>query len=146
MATFTQSPSGKSLISVEPAVVRQIVVANGGKLSLSPPTTISTSAGTTKRPIAQSQKVEKNLPNAKTTTNGKSGKTRNNNTLRRVKNSKEVLRDRTTRSRTAVSGPDILATLKEGRNFTVGNVGTGGIIYLRSIETLSSSSARIHRY
>lgn len=52
-------------------------------------------------------------------------------TLRRAKNSTEVLRQRSTRSSKKPQKLEPLADSRGGRNFTVGNVGSGGILYLK---------------
>ncbi|KAK5447879.1 Guanine nucleotide exchange factor lte1 [Exophiala xenobiotica] len=59
-----------------------------------------------------------------------SGKKRNVS-LRRVKNSTEVLRQRSTRSSKKTKPLETIPDTRSGRNFTVGNVGTGGILYLK---------------
>ncbi|EXJ88071.1 hypothetical protein A1O1_04999 [Capronia coronata CBS 617.96] len=53
------------------------------------------------------------------------------NSLRRAKNSTEVLRQRSTKSGRKTRPLEPIADTREGRNFTIGNVGTGGILYLR---------------
>ncbi|EXJ86845.1 hypothetical protein A1O3_03799 [Capronia epimyces CBS 606.96] len=52
------------------------------------------------------------------------------NSLRRAKNSTEVLRQRSTKLGRKTKPLDSIADTREGRNFTIGNVGTGGILYL----------------
>ncbi len=59
-----------------------------------------------------------------------SGKKRTGS-LRRVKNSTEVLRQRSTRSSKKTKPLETIPDTRSGRNFTVGNVGTGGILYLK---------------
>lgn len=56
-----------------------------------------------------------------------------NNSLRRVKNSTEVLRQKSARKE---EPSETLAPLREGRQYTVGNVGTGGWLYLRCADPL----------
>ena len=53
------------------------------------------------------------------------------NSLRRVKNSKEVMRQRSKNRNTQESAPDATSSGREGRQFTVANVGNNGRIYLR---------------
>lgn len=53
------------------------------------------------------------------------------NSLRRVKNSKEVMRQRSTNRQNQDVAPDGNAGSREGRQFTVANVGYNGRIYLR---------------
>ena len=52
------------------------------------------------------------------------------NSQRHVKNSKELLRQRSTK-RVKDVGPDGTTGAREGRQFTVANVGNNGKIYLR---------------
>ena len=57
------------------------------------------------------------------------------NSLRRVKNSTDMLRERSSqrkRSKRDVA-PEATTGGREGRHFTVANVGNGGMIYLRSV-------------
>jgi len=59
------------------------------------------------------------------------------NSLRRVKNSTDMLRERSlhrTQSKRDAP-PDSTAGGREGRQFTVANVGNNGMIYLRSVIT-----------
>ena len=51
--------------------------------------------------------------------------------LRRVKNSKEVMRQRSANRHNQDVAPDGNAGSREGRQFTVANVGNNGRIYLR---------------
>ena len=63
------------------------------------------------------------------------------NSLRRVKNSTDMLRERSLqrkRSNRDVT-PEATAGGREGRQFTVANVGIGGMIYLRSVAVRSIS-------
>lgn len=53
------------------------------------------------------------------------------NSLRHVKNSTEVLRQRSIRRGNKESEVERNPSTKEGRHFTVANVGTNGKIYLR---------------
>lgn len=53
------------------------------------------------------------------------------NSLRRVKNSTDVLRQRSTKATSRGIVPDGLSGGREGRQFTVANVGNNGMIYLR---------------
>jgi len=74
------------------------------------------------------------LPNGASTRPQASGQEHNRgpqNSLRRVKNSKEVMRQRSTNRNNQDSAPDGTAGNREGRQFTVANVGNNGRIYLR---------------
>ena len=61
------------------------------------------------------------------------------NSLRHVKNSTEVLRQRSTRRAVKDSaGMDAASGAREGRQFMVANVGNNGRIYLRYAQTVDS--------
>ena len=53
------------------------------------------------------------------------------NSLRRVKDSNEVLRQRSYKAQQAGSVVNAPTAPRQGRQYTVGNIGTGGVIYLR---------------
>lgn len=53
------------------------------------------------------------------------------NSLRRIKNSKEVMRQRSSNRQNQDIAPDGTSGGREGRQFTVANVGNHGRIYLR---------------
>lgn len=55
------------------------------------------------------------------------------NSLRRVKNSKEVMRQRSSNRNNQELTPDGNSGSREGRQFTVANVGNNGRIYLRYV-------------
>ena len=57
------------------------------------------------------------------------------NSLRRVKNSTDMLRERSSQRKRSKKDVASEATTggREGRHFTVANVGNGGMIYLRSV-------------
>lgn len=55
------------------------------------------------------------------------------NSLRRIKNSTDVLRQRSTRAQLGAEPYHQMSNSKEGCHFTVGNVGTGGKLYLRYV-------------
>jgi hypothetical protein len=132
MATASSPPS---IVSIEPAVVRQITVRSGHELADTSQPRNSKSARTEKQVVTDrrararpSQDETRGVAGAAASQES-IGRTRNNS-LRHVKNSKELLRQRSLK-RNVVHSVDAHATSKEGRNFTVGNVGTGGLIYLR---------------
>jgi hypothetical protein len=132
MATASPPPS---IVSIEPAVARHITVKTGSELAESPEAknpksgSVEKHTVTDKRPDAGRSQDERHGANRATASRGGVGRTRNNS-LRHVKNSKELLRERSIK-RNILHSADALATAKEGRKFTVGNVGTGGLIYLR---------------
>lgn len=55
------------------------------------------------------------------------------NSLRHVKNSTEVLRQRSTRRAAKDPTSDANGGIREGRQFTVANVGNNGKIYLKCV-------------
>ena len=125
MGSESAPSSRASIISIDPAVASQITG-----------TTHTTSLGTHSRTASSTKRTK--TPE----TVSSRGHTRNRsvplaadkkspNSLRRAKNSTEVLRQRSTKS---VKKPKQLETIpdtREGRNFTIGNVGTGGVLYLK---------------
>lgn len=65
----------------------------------------------------------------------RAGKKERQNSLRHVKNSTEVLRQRSAQTGGGSITPDGASGGREGRQFTVGNVGNNGIIYLRYVSS-----------
>lgn len=132
MATASPPPS---VVSIEPAVARHITARTGieladGSQARNPKSgSVEKHIVTDKRPDGRRSQDERRGADSAATSREKIGRTRNNS-LRHVKNSKELLRERSIK-RNIVHSTDAFATSKEGRNFTVGNVGTGGLIYLR---------------
>jgi hypothetical protein len=132
MATASPPPS---VVSIEPAVARHITARTGFEPADSSQARNPKSGSvekhivTDKRPDGRRSQDERRGADSAAASREKIGRTRNNS-LRHVKNSKELLRERSIK-RNIVHCTDALATSKEGRNFTVGNVGTGGLIYLR---------------
>jgi hypothetical protein len=129
----TASPPS-SIVSIEPAVARHVTARTGYELADSSQRnpksgSVEKHTVTEKRLDRRRSQDERRGADSAATSRGKIGRTRNNS-LRHVKNSKELLRERSIK-RNIVHSADALATSKEGRNFTVGNVGTGGLIYLR---------------
>jgi hypothetical protein len=129
----TASPPS-SIVSIEPAVARHVTARTGYELADS--SQRNPKSGSVEKHIVTEKRLdrrrsqdERRGADSAATSQGKIGRTRNNS-LRHVKNSKELLRERSIK-RNIVHSADALATSKEGRNFTVGNVGTGGLIYLR---------------
>ncbi|KIW46977.1 uncharacterized protein PV06_02594 [Exophiala oligosperma] len=115
-----------SLISLDPAVASHIT---GTTRATTVPGTSqhgSSPRKSTKTPdtdISRRHMRNNSAPNV-------SGKKRAGS-LRRVKNSTEVLRQRSARSSKKTKPLETIPDTRSGRNFTVGNVGTGGILYLK---------------
>ena len=132
MATTSSAPS---VLSIEPAVARNIVaraqdgVAETSRAKIPESLDTERLAVIEKRPQKRPSQDEKRGVDGPAASQDRSGRSRNNS-LRHVKNSKELLRERSVK-RVRVHDTNAHATSKEGRNFTVGNVGTGGLIYLR---------------
>ena len=70
-------------------------------------------------------------PSVSQNTSKKPGAVGRQNSLRRVKNSTDMLRQRSTKATARDVVPDGLSGGREGRQFTVANVGNNGMIYLR---------------
>jgi hypothetical protein len=135
MAAASPPPS---VVSVEPAVVRQIVVGTAHEATGAAQAQNPKSSSTKKDAVADKRARKRPSQDGRRGADGAVGAVTSqesfgrprNNSLRHVKNSKELLRERSVK-RAAARDIDAQATSKEGRNFTVGNVGTGGLIYLR---------------
>jgi hypothetical protein len=140
MADKAASRQGDSLISLDAAIAREIIVADNVNTSHDPHPVPST-PDRSKR--SKSRRPGAALQNLDTNVKKKSREQivrKRNNSLRNVKNSKELLRDRSLKKRDGPSSAENVLSSKEGKNFTVGNVGTGGLIYLRLVTGLSQSS------
>jgi hypothetical protein len=131
----TASSSSPSIVSIDPAVAHQITVGTGDNLADAFRARHGKSGSTEKhihtekRPGKRPSRNETHGADGAAASQERMGRTRPNS-LRHVKNSKELLRQRSIK-RNVIRGIDAQASSKEGRNFTVGNVGTGGLIYLR---------------
>lgn len=132
MAAASPPPS---IVSVEPAVVRRIVVGTGDQ-TIDTARARNAKSANTKREVVTDKRArkrpsqdERHGADGAIASQESFGRPRNNS-LRNVKNSNELLRERSIK-RSVVRDVDAQAISKEGRNFTVGNVGTGGLIYLR---------------
>ncbi|KAJ9664005.1 Guanine nucleotide exchange factor lte1 [Neophaeococcomyces mojaviensis] len=114
--------STTSIISVDPAVASQIYT--NPKVTLGHARTESTPAQTLNTPVAT-------LAKGHSRTNSAPGRhvKKRSNSLRRVKNSTELLKLRSTNADRNSKKADP-AAVKRGRNFTVSNVATGGLLQL----------------
>lgn len=121
--------SDESFISVDPAVARQITGSSRSGTSQK----ASRATAASKKPpsayVAPDSREENTKPRRKDSTR-RDGSSKRSNSLKRVKNSTEILRQR---SQKASSEPknELPQSAREGRSFTVSNVGTGGMLYLR---------------
>ena len=125
---ISHEPASKiSLMSIDPVVAEQVVAANDPNWLISEPSTRQTSV----RDKTGNVKQQGTRKTGRADQGAKRKGHNRNNSLRRVKNSTEVLRQRSLRSRDAKAGSDERSVVKEPRNFTVSHVGSGGLIYLR---------------
>ena len=124
--------SRTSLISPDPNIARQISHSKSPNLRLSsgvkPIDSNSSPEQQKHQPYhtARNERLEvRLLP--------KSLEKARKNSLRHVKDSTEVLRQRSTRSQHEAKASNGASMSKDGFHFTVGNVGTGGKLYLRYV-------------
>jgi hypothetical protein len=125
MVSESTYSSRVSLISVDPAVASHIT---GTTRATTAPTTSQNGSSPRKSTKTPDTEVSRRHIRNQSAPNP-TGKKRSNS-LRRVKNSTEVLRLRSKKASKKGKVPDEGQDTREGRNFTVGNVGTGGVLYL----------------
>ncbi|ETI25370.1 hypothetical protein G647_02143 [Cladophialophora carrionii CBS 160.54] len=127
VASESSLSSRVSLISLDPAIASQITGTTRTTTAPSASQHGSSPRKSTKTPDTEvSRKHVRN--NSAPSVSDKRGPT----SLRRVKDSTEVLRQRSTKSssRKAKQSLEPVSDNVHGRNFIVGNVGTGGVLYL----------------
>ena len=83
-------------------------------------------ASTTRHELEQGMDTRKKSPDRARTTGRQ-------DSLKRVKNSTDILRQRSMKQDTKDGGADTNGSAREGRQFTVANVGNNGKIYLRLV-------------
>ena len=116
----TATSSRASIISLDPAVASQITGTTV--------TGATSHSRTGSSPYKTASEYNRGYGHAR----NKSVPLQNDkHSLRRAKNSTEVLRQRSTKSTTKAQKPEPPADSRGGRNFTIGNVGTGGLLYLK---------------
>ncbi|KAK5064911.1 hypothetical protein LTR84_000745 [Exophiala bonariae] len=121
MASDSTASSRVSLISLDPAVASHITAT----------TVPSTSQyGSSPRKSTNTPETEGTRRHMRNNSAPNTSDKKRSNSLRRVKNSTEILRQRSTKSARRQKQQDLASDTRGGRNFTVGNVGTGGILYL----------------
>ncbi|KEF60318.1 uncharacterized protein A1O9_01878 [Exophiala aquamarina CBS 119918] len=121
MASDSTLSSRVSLISLDPAVASHITAT----------TVPSTSQyGSSPRKSTKTPDTEITHRHVRNNSAPNTLDKKRSNSLRRVKNSTEILRQRSTKSARKQRQQDPVLDTRGGRNFTVGNVGTGGILYL----------------
>lgn len=122
MASESTASSRVSLISLDPAVASHITAT----------TVPSTSQyGSSPRKSTNTPDTEGTRRHMRNNSAPNTSDKKRSNSLRRVKNSTEILRQRSTKSARRQKQQEPPTDTRGGRNFTVGNVGTGGILYLR---------------
>ncbi|OAP56522.1 hypothetical protein AYL99_09701 [Fonsecaea erecta] len=140
VASESSLSSRVSLISLDPAVASHITGTTRTTTLPSASQYGSSPRKSTKTPDTDISRSH-NRNNSAPSVSDRKGPT----SLRRVKDSTEVLRQRSTKSSTKKPKKS-LETVPDnihGRNFTVGNVGTGGILYLTP-STLQMGNASPH--
>lgn len=121
MASDSTPSSRVSLISLDPAVASHITAT----------TVPSTSQyGSSPRKSTNTPDTDATRRHMRNNSAPNTWDKKRSNSLRRVKNSTEILRQRSTKSARRQKQQDLPSDTRGGRNFTVGNVGTGGILYL----------------
>jgi hypothetical protein len=125
--------SPASLISVDPAVASHITNTENTEN-----TRRSSNAGSSILPSSRTNSSDTNdKSNLRNNEHARKEILRGRaNSLRRVKNSTEVLRQRTAKQE-AENSLDRMSNSREGRTFTVGSVGSGGFLYLKSVFPIS---------
>lgn len=121
MASKSQRDSQGSLVSIDPIVARHITNAR----AMAQPSHTRTES----TPVRYHGAQMTGYTRGHGRNNSAPIRQKRSNSLRRAKNSTEMLRQRPTRKEKDASGE--VADSKRGRNFTVTNVGTGGMLYLR---------------
>lgn len=125
MATGTSSYiSRTSIISVDPVVAGHITGSSKVAAQSGHSRTESTPARATSKPLAAVSRGHGRTNSAPSRDIKK-----RSNSLRRAKNSTELLKQRSVNTEKGAKQPDS-STVKRGRNFTVSNVGTGGLLHL----------------
>lgn len=132
-----------SLISIDPPIFRQITSAQPSYNELRSMSIDSPPIPLVKQQEHQLHKIVQNVNSQEKALSRTLGKARKNS-LRRVKNSTEVLRQRSTRGQHEIQPLDDSSTGRTGRHFTVGNVGTGGKLYLRCASSTTVSNVYAH--
>ncbi|KAL9110107.1 MAG: hypothetical protein Q9227_005301 [Pyrenula ochraceoflavens] len=136
MLNTPDSETDVSLISIEPVVAKKITAIDSSSKSgsqarqreFAPP--IGHVSRVSKEPLRSSSR---NNPQRKGSTRENGRPRARTNSLRHVKNSTEMLRQRSINRQRAESTSDASSNNTRVQHFTVGNVGNNGRIYLRPI-------------
>jgi len=135
MASDSTLSSRVSLISLDPAVASHITAT----------TVPSTSQyGSSPRKSTKTPDTDITHRHVRNNSAPNTFDKKRSNSLRRVKNSTEILRQRSTKSARKQRQQDPSSDTRGGRNFTVGNVGTGGILYLTPSSFQAAGLHSIH--
>ena len=126
MVSESAPSSLASIISIDPAVASHIT---GTTQATSMGTHSRTDSGSAKR--TQTHETVSGSGHIRNKSVPTSTDKKTPNPLRRAKNSTEVLRQRSTKSTKKAKQLETIPDTREGRNFTIGNVGTGGVLYLK---------------
>ena len=119
---ISRRSSKTSIISVDPAVAMHIIGSTKAVSQSTHARTESTPARATSKPLAA---VSQSRGHARTNSAPSRDIKKRSNSLRRAKNSTELLKQRSINAQQPGPPP-----VKRGRNFTVSNVGTGGLLHL----------------
>lgn len=132
MGLLPSPDSDTSLVSLDPAIARQISRSKSSHQQLSAKAKQHSPILATEQHMHESHNTIQDEPLHGKPPQKLLEKTRKNS-LRRVKDSTEVLRQKSTSTRHVANASDGTSATasKGGRHFTVGNVGTGGKLYLR---------------
>ena len=137
MGSESAPSSHASIISIDPAVASQITGTTQATSLAGHSRTGSSPGKRTKTPESRGHTRNKSIPIA--------AEKNPTTSLRRAKNSTEVLRQRsnksTKKSKKLETIPD--TNTREGRNFTIGNVGTNGVLYLKPS---AHQNASVHQH
>lgn len=125
MVSESSLSSRVSLISLDPAVASHITGTT--RATTAPPTS---QHGSSPRKSTKTPDTDVSRRHARNNSAPSVSDKKRSNSLRRAKNSTEVLRQRSTKSARKTKQQEALSDNRGGRNFRVGNVGTGGILYL----------------
>ena len=124
MVSDSATSSRASIISIDPAVASHITSTTQ---TSSPPAKHSRTGSSPAHSKSDGRGHARNrsAPIQSRTENNRS------NSIRRAKNSTEVLRQKSAKSTKQPKQLETIPDSRGGRNFTIGNVGTGGVLYLK---------------
>ena len=126
VASDSSLSSRISIISLDPAIASQIT----GTTRTTAPS--ASNYGSSPRKSTKTPDTEVSRGHVRNVSAPSVSEKKGTTSLRRVKNSTEVLRQRSNKAaaRKTKQSLEVVADNVHGRNFTVGNVGNGGMLYL----------------